>query len=106
MATVEAELPLEGLLARFDELEEMARDRPAPSSSSSMPPVEVPGGGWPDEQPEFLPPGHFGGEAFGDEDDANAFIEYEESMAFAVAVPGEDGYWYIWYVDNTDELPG
>ena len=101
--TLVEERPQEDLVARFDELKEGAAAR-ALSPSLSMPPVDVPPGGWPDEQPEFMPPGHWGPEAWESEEDAQAQVEDEDSLAYAIGYPGADGYWYIYSIDNTDEL--
>jgi hypothetical protein len=100
------ELSLSDVIARFDELYEKETGERLPPLliDSDMPPVEVPPGGWPDEQPEGLPPGHWAPEAFGTEEEAKTFIEDEDTVAFAFVLPGEDGYWYVYYVDNTDLL--
>ena len=103
MTIIGAQWSSADLLGRFDELEEGARDRPL-SPSFSMPPVEVPPGGWPDEQPEGLPPGHWAPDGFGDEEDAQTYVEDEGTVAFAIVYPGSDGYWYVYYIDNTDLL--
>jgi len=91
---------IDELVELFDRLSEGAADEPPPrfTSSDFDIPFEVENpGDWP-ENPDG---GHYGSEAFGTQDDAERFIEDEGALDYAVWVEGDDGYFYIFYFDDT-----
>lgn len=82
----------------FDRLvaEDRYEDEPRPSS------VRMQEYDWPEPSdfPE-LPPGHFGSVGFEDREDAIALIEEENGEQYSDVYQWDDGYWYIYYFDDT-----
>jgi hypothetical protein len=67
-----------------------------------LPSVRMSRHDWP--EPEDFPelsPGHFGSEAFEDRNDAIALIEEEGGEQYSDVYRWDDGYWYIYYFDET-----